>query len=96
VDREAKQYPLRFYRVLPLEALLNTKPLEIIETRTSSNGDVIVRIGGPAGQPFYLQTSTDSRNWSDLTNGVLVNGEFEFLDVDESQFPPRVYRVIAP
>jgi hypothetical protein len=96
LDRNAREFVQRFYRVLPLDAVLDTTPLAILGTQASTNGAVLVRIAGPAGQPFFLQASTDSQNWTDLTSGVLSDDEFDFLDVDAGNYPSRVYRLITP
>ena len=96
IDIDTQGFPARFYRVLPLDAVLDTLALQVLGTDASTNGAVVVRIGGPAGQPFYLQASTDLQNWSDLTRGVIVDDEFDFLDASGGQLPSRVYRVIPP
>jgi hypothetical protein len=96
VDVDAPQYPQRFYRVLPLGAVLDAPPLQILSKQPSAGGGVLVHVIGPEGQPLFLQFSTDSQTWSDLTSGVIVDGGFDFVDGNATQSPPRLYRVVSP
>ncbi len=93
VDAEAGSLPWRFYRVLPLEALL-AKRLHVEAGTLDGSGAFSVRVIGQGGQPFMVQASTNLMNWTELTRGILIGDLFDFRDPPSASLPERFYRAL--
>ena len=91
IDTTAATFANRYYRVVPLDAELNTEPFAIASAGVPVPGSFSVLLSGTAGQPFRLQRSTNLMNWEDVTTGILTNQLLEFLD-DTTRFDQRFYR----
>jgi hypothetical protein len=93
VDPDAPRWPQRFYRVLPLEALF-LSPLHVAVGPGSPGSGFPVRVIGPSGQPFTLQTSEDLLSWRDFTRALLTGEHLDFSDGDLANRTRRFYRAV--
>lgn len=93
-DAEAGLHVHRFYRVLPLETLLN--PTMPLRTTVASHSQAAfgVRIFGSGGQPFTLEASTNLVDWTSLTSALLIGDFYNFTDPDSSNHSRRFYRAV--
>jgi hypothetical protein len=84
----------RYYRILPLDTQLNDEPFVVLPPSIEPNAGFTLHLAGVSGQPFRVQVTTNFMDWSDLTNGILVNEVFDFTDPNAPQFSSRFYRAI--
>jgi len=94
LDEDAAHFPVRFYRVLPLDALLSPSRLTLGVAPGAAGGGFGVRILGPPGRPFSLRASSDLVHWQEVNRGWVTGGFFDFLDPDAASLPARFYLVV--
>jgi len=94
IDTTATRFGRRFYRVLSLEAAFNNLPFTLLAAGFQPDTGFSLHLSGMSGLPFRLQVSTNLWDWSDLTNGVLANGAFDFTDQDALNVQRRFYRAL--
>ena len=92
IDEDAGLFPHRFYRVLPLEAVLSPSRLTV-SLNPSDPGGVTARIAGPAGQPFSLRASSDLVHWQEINRGWVTGDYMEYVDADATGLAARFYQV---
>jgi hypothetical protein len=71
--------------------LLLDNPLRINYSRTAACGSN-VRLSGPAGKDFILQTSSNLLTWTPLFTNTAPTGILEFKDTGVTNIPSRFYR----
>ena len=86
VDSEAGSLPWRFYRVVPLEAVLGSPRLHVGPGQFDGSGAFSVRVIGSGGQPFTFQASTNLVNWTDLTRDNRTQNALEKADGSVSEY----------
>lgn len=94
LDQQAALFPRRFYRVLPLEAVFS--PTRLAQTAISlpATGRIVVRISGPAGQPFSLRASSDLIHWTEIARGWVTDEFVDFLQDEGPGWSARFYQVV--
>ena len=77
--------------------VLHEDEVHILSANMLANRSVCrVLICGPVGQSFYLQASTDLKNWTVLTQFTFASNLYEYLDGDAVKYPGRSYKVTLP
>jgi hypothetical protein len=94
LDEDAALFPHRFYRVLPLEAVLAPAGLRLGVAPSTASGGFTVRISGPAGQPFTLRVSSDLIHWEEINRGWIIGDSVDLLDDGAAGLPARFYQVV--
>jgi hypothetical protein len=98
IDADAAHFPMRFYRVVPLEvALASDLPparLTLGEAHATAPTGFTLRISGMAGQFFILRASSDLIHWEEVHRGWVVGDSFDFLDPDAASRPARFFQVV--
>jgi hypothetical protein len=56
---------------------------------------VHLRVQGEVGRWFVLQASEDLVTWKEVTQGILAEGGFEFVEPDSTTAPQRFYRALV-
>jgi hypothetical protein len=59
----------------------------------SPEGDVALRVIGPAGSQYVIETSTDLSRWTVLKTVTLSASEMDVVDAEARKMPNRFYRV---
>jgi hypothetical protein len=93
-DADASIFPHRFYRVVPLDTLVDPQGLALLTPPPPTSEGARLRLIGSAGRPFVLQASTDLVNWTNLASGLLNGDGFEFLDLESPRLDKRFYRAL--
>jgi hypothetical protein len=96
IDSTSIGRPTRFYRVLPLDTVLNDQPFAMLPPSFGPANGFNFSLAGESGQPFLIQTSTNLVDWFNLSSGVLIDDTFNFTDYDAPNYPQRFYRALAP
>lgn len=63
-----------------------------LEFRGVFNGDSILRLHGPDGKWFAIETSTDATAWQPLKTNLVVKGSFDYVHTGAASDPRRFYR----
>jgi hypothetical protein len=92
LDADAAQFPHRFYRVLPLDAVLSPARQGLRVALSDFEGIMALRISGPPAQPFRLLASPDLAHWHEVGRGWIVGEFVPFMDPEGSSYPVRFYR----
>jgi hypothetical protein len=93
-DSDAAAFPQRFYRVLPLDSVFSSRVVQVAVAQPLSAGHFQVRVLGPSGQPFVLQTSTNLLEWSEVTRGFIYGGQFDRSESIAPADEKRFYRAL--
>jgi hypothetical protein len=96
VREDAVLYPRRFYRTLPLEAVVSPQLLNVSLVSGRLGRLISLRIAGAAGQPFIVRASTDLLNWVEIYHGWVIGGAVEYLDQNSGNYPARFYQAAPP
>ncbi len=94
IDTTAIGRPTRFYRVLPLDTVLNQQPFAMLQPRSGPANGFNLNLTGESGQPFLIQTSTNLVDWFNLSSGVLIDNAFNFTDYNAPNYLQRFYRTV--
>lgn len=89
---DTAQFPYRFFRVVPLEALFSPSGLTVRLASPDVSGGAMVQVSGPAGQPFRLRASSDLTHWQDIHIGWIIGDYVDALDAEASRYPARFYQ----
>jgi len=60
-----------------------------------ADGRFRLRASGVDGQGFRIDASVDLSNWVTIVTDQIVNGRFEFIDSDATNYQSRFYRILA-
>ncbi len=69
------------------EALADVPPV-----RPLPDGSLQVSLPGDNGISYLLECSTNLKDWTQLADGVVVDGQIRFLDTPAVDVPQRFYR----
>ncbi|MDB6034501.1 MAG: hypothetical protein JWM16_4839, partial [Verrucomicrobiales bacterium] len=93
-DQDAPLFPQRFYRVLPLDIILNPTTLSTAVIPAAYGEAVTVRVIGSPGLPFSLRASSDMEHWEEFARGLLSTESLDFIDGNSLIYPVRFYQSI--
>jgi len=94
VDTTPIRGPARYYRLLPLDTVLNNQRFQMQSPTASPASGFALHLTGASGTPFLIQTSTNLLDWFNLTSGVLTGNTFNYTDFDAPNHPRRFYRTL--
>lgn len=93
IDRGAAGIDRRFFRIIPLEALLNGGPLRLSRPVAEPGEAFAMRVFGPPGLPFEVEASEDLLRWIRITAGQVIGEWTRAEDWEALDRPQRFYRV---
>jgi hypothetical protein len=94
IDTTPRTGSTRYYRVLPLDTVLNNQPFRMRTPPTQPANGFSISLTGESGLPFLIQSSTNLVDWFNLTSGVLIENGFNFTDYNAPNVPIQFYRSI--
>ncbi len=93
IDPGAAGMDRRFYRVLPLEAVLNQGVLRLARPVAEPGEAFAMRVFGPPGLPFAVEASEDLVQWNRIAGGQVMGESVRAEDWEALDRPLRFYRV---
>src|SRR5438067_8581345 len=90
VDLDAPNYPHRFYRSALFDAVIGG---QIGGATRASDGSVNFRITGLEGRTYLVQTSSDLKNWINLSTNGMIQGSIQFTNRPDANFRARFFRL---
>jgi hypothetical protein len=94
LDVDAKTYPHRIYRAVPLDSLLARQPLRIRSVAARAGSVFELTLQGNPGEGYLIEASTNLFDWIGVGSGIISGNSVEWFDPDSLQLPERFYRLL--
>jgi|SRR3989344_4615805 len=72
------------------------EPFSLSFTDTNFKGLPVLKLVGPSGFNYRVESGTDLVNWSTIAVLINTNGVVSFIDRTSTNAPARFYRAVAP